>query len=144
MSDIGIRNHPVGSVCLWHGLIVNIPRGWFLMDGTNGTNDLTAQFIRGADSGQDAGGTGGSDTHTIIEAELAAHDHSLTDPTHFHKVGGALQTPNFSGLRRGDFPIGGGNALSKVSGISIGSTGSGTAHENRPQFYQLAYIQRKT
>jgi len=144
MSDIGIRNHPVGSVCLWHGLIINIPTGWFLMDGTNGTNDLTAKFIRGAADGQDSGGTGGTDTHTIIEAELAAHDHTLTDPTHTHSIGGAAPAPNFFGLTRGDFIVGGGTSLSRVSGISIGSTGSGTAHENRPQFFELAYIQRKT
>jgi len=144
MSDIGIRNHPVGSVCLWHGLIADIPRGWFLMDGTNGTNDLTAKFIRGAASGQDAGGTGGTDTHVLLEAELAAHNHGLTDPTHSHKVGGGLQTPNFFGLTRGDFVAGGGNALSRVTSISIDDAGTDTAHENRPQFYQIAYIQRKT
>ncbi len=144
MSDIGIRNHPVGSVCLWHGLIINIPRGWFLMDGTNGTNDLTAQFIRGADSGQDAGGTGGSDTHVLLEDELAAHDHGITDPTHTHSIGGATMSSNFFGLRRGDNIVNGATAQSRVSSVSVDDSGSDTAHESRPQFYQLAYIQRKT
>jgi len=145
MSDLNApRNHPIGSVCFWNGFIANIPTGWFLMDGNNDTSNLTSKFIRGAANLQDAGATGGSDTHAVIEAELAAHDHSLSDPTHFHKVGGAEPTPNFPGLQRGDFPVGGGVAQSRVSSISIGSTGSGTAHENRPQFYQLAYIQRKT
>jgi len=144
MSDIGIRNHPVGSVCLWNGLIINIPTGWFLMDGTNGTNDLTALFIRGAASGQDAGGTGGTDTHAIIEAELAQHNHGLTDPTHLHAIGTSGGGAVVSGANTGDFPLSGAVAQSRVSSITIDSTGSGTAHENRPQYYQLAYIQRKT
>lgn len=144
MSDIGIRNHPVGSVCLWNGLIANIPTGWFLMDGTNGTSDLTSKFIRGAESGQDAGGTGGSDTHAIVEAEQAEHNHGTTDATHNHKIGGGGVESSAAGTTAGDFPNVGISANSATTTITVGNIGSGTAHENRPQFYQIAYIQRKT
>lgn len=37
-----------GIVCLWSGAIVDIPAGWQLCDGTNGTPDLRDKFIIGA------------------------------------------------------------------------------------------------
>jgi hypothetical protein len=55
---------PIGVVIMWHGLLANIPSGWQLCDGTNGTPDLRDKFVRGAANGQNAGGTGGAATHT--------------------------------------------------------------------------------
>lgn len=53
---------PAGIIVMWSGLIVNIPSGWLLCDGTNGTPDLRNLFIKGADG--DPGSTGGAATHT--------------------------------------------------------------------------------
>src|SRR3989304_8183330 len=38
---------PVGGIIMWSGLLVNIPNGWALCDGMNGTPDLRGQFIKG-------------------------------------------------------------------------------------------------
>jgi hypothetical protein len=39
---------PPGAILAWSGTIASIPTGWAICDGTNGTPDLTDQFIRGA------------------------------------------------------------------------------------------------
>jgi len=54
---------PKGAIIMWSGTLANIPSGWQLCDGTNGTPDLRQRFIIGVLSGQNPGGTGGSWTH---------------------------------------------------------------------------------
>src|SRR3990167_9262011 len=57
---------PAGIIVSWSGTIANIPSGWILCDGSNGTPDLRSRFVRGAPASTDAGATGGSETHTHI------------------------------------------------------------------------------
>ena len=64
---------PSGVIVMWHGLIANIPAGWALCDGTNGTPDLRSKFVKGAPAGQEAGGTGGSATHTHDDHPALSH-----------------------------------------------------------------------
>ncbi|MBA7659900.1 hypothetical protein ES703_67894 [subsurface metagenome] len=69
---------------MWHGLIVDIPNGWALCDGENGTPDLRDRFVKGALPGVDPGDTGGS----------ASHRHGIVcntsyyDLAHTHEVDG--------------------------------------------------------
>jgi hypothetical protein len=60
---------PSGVIVMWSGTLANIPSGWALCDGTNGTPDLRDKFVMGVSAGQDPGTTGGSTTHS----------HSLTN-----------------------------------------------------------------
>jgi hypothetical protein len=39
---------PYGSITMWYGTVANIPVGWHLCDGTNGTPNLVDRFIVGA------------------------------------------------------------------------------------------------
>lgn len=48
---------------MWHGLIVDIPDGWALCDGTNGTPDLRNRFVLGAPDLTNPGFIGGSTSH---------------------------------------------------------------------------------
>jgi len=50
-------------VFIYTGTIANIPKGYILCDGNNGTPDLAEKFIRGAADSQNAGGTGGETSH---------------------------------------------------------------------------------
>lgn len=59
---------PVKGCIPYFGDTNNIPAGWVLCDGTNGTPDLRGKFILGADATHPAGGTGGS----------ASHDHGVS------------------------------------------------------------------
>lgn len=49
-----------GLIKLWHGLLSNIPKGYSLCNGSNGTPDLRDKFVVGASLAENPGGTGGS------------------------------------------------------------------------------------
>lgn len=59
-------NHvPQGAIIMWHGTIGNIPAGWVICDGNNGTPNLLAKFVQGvATAGTNPGDTGGSVNHS--------------------------------------------------------------------------------
>jgi hypothetical protein len=72
---------PVGTILMWYGSVANIPAGWSLCNGANGTPNLTGSFILHADGstyvpGQ-TGGTAGSLTATTSTAGL--HNHGGLD-----------------------------------------------------------------
>ena len=40
-----------GMIIIWHGTLLDVPEGWYVCDGTNGTPDLSASFVTdGVDS----------------------------------------------------------------------------------------------
>jgi hypothetical protein len=67
----------LGLIVMWSGTVNDIPPGWQLCDGTNGTPDLRDRFIIGAGNAYDIGSTGGSTT--ITTNNLPSHNHSLTE-----------------------------------------------------------------
>ena len=67
---------PSGLIVMWSGLRANIPSGWYLCDGANGTPDLRAKFILSVTGSEEAGGTGGSTT--ITHTGTAVGNHSAT------------------------------------------------------------------
>lgn len=80
MIDNALRN----KIMIWSGAIVDIPVGWLLCDGTNGTPDLTGSFVIGAGDTYAVGDTGGTLTHdhggetgghALTIAEMPTHDH---------------------------------------------------------------------
>lgn len=87
---------PAGCILMWHGLLANIPSGFVLCDGQNGTPDLRDKFVKGAAAGANPGATGGSATHTHNDhaalthsgtavADHASHTHTYTQvPNHVH------------------------------------------------------------
>lgn len=77
---------------MWGGLLANIPSGWALCNGQNGTPDLRDKFIKGAANGANPGATGGSATHghtvtqpndhaALTHSGTAVDDHTFTQPT---------------------------------------------------------------
>lgn len=64
------------SVLLWYGAIAQIPSGYRLCDGHQGTPDLRDKFILGAGGTFTPGATGGVSSHT----------HSLTTAGHTHSA----------------------------------------------------------
>lgn len=51
-------------IVLWSGAIVDIPAGWALCDGNNGTPNLVDKFIIGAGSTYNPGDAGGTNVAT--------------------------------------------------------------------------------
>src|SRR5690625_782038 len=58
-EQVGNVEVPGGIIVMWSGTHTDIPSGWLLCDGTNGTPDLRDRFILGATSESDIGDTGG-------------------------------------------------------------------------------------
>lgn len=83
---------PTGCILMWHGLLANIPAGFVLCDGQNGTPDLRDKFVKGAAAAANPGTTGGALTHTHSDhashthtySEIVNHTHPVTDPGHTH------------------------------------------------------------
>ena len=118
---------PIGGIILWYGSIVSIPAHWHLCDGSSGTIDLRDKFIICAGSTYAVAATGGETTHALTEAEMPAHYHEVTyvntaDPG----AGSARHTVT----------------TPSTPTVNTSTVGSGTAHENMPPYYALAYIQR--
>ena len=85
-----------GMIILWSGNTGNIPTGFVLCDGNNGTPNLTDRFVVGAGSAYGVGATGGSSSVTLSTANLPSHNHSFSGSTsHSHTINN--HTHSFSG-----------------------------------------------
>ena len=156
---------PKGGIIMWSGPIAEIPTGWALCDGTQGTPDLQGRFVVGYNS-EDMdydiiGNIGGEKAHQLTKEEIPIHEHSIDhDHPPFTISGGAhghtIETGNYgtSGEsivenadgRSSDNHVSGGSHshtvnVPNLSGYS-GSVGSDQPHENRPPYYVLAYIMK--
>jgi microcystin-dependent protein len=154
---------PSGGIIMWSGAVSAIPTGWVLCNGSNSTPDLRDRFVVGAGSTYAVDATGGAATVTLSEANMPAHNHSasssststVSDPGHTHTQiigrndGPSSGSTNYSAYDGGVYNTGNQTA-SSTTGISvstststtIGNAGSGTAHENRPPYFALAYIMK--
>jgi microcystin-dependent protein len=74
-SSVQSSSFPLGMIIIWSGAIVNIPTGWQLCNGTNGTPDLRDRFVVGAGSSYAVGATGGTSTVSISESQMPPHTH---------------------------------------------------------------------
>ncbi len=79
---------PKGVIVMWYGKVDQVPRGWALCDGTNGTPDLRARFIVGAGEGGNLsyvpGDKGEPDKHLVQDIPSLSVDTSPA-PKHSHK-----------------------------------------------------------
>lgn len=72
---------PHGGIALWSGALVDIPAGWALCNGANGTPDLRGRFVMGAAAGADPGATGGADSYILSTAQMPSHTHTASSGT---------------------------------------------------------------
>jgi hypothetical protein len=82
---------PPGTIVMWSGLLADIPAGWALCDGTNGTPNLSEKFIMGVDISisEDPGTVGGSASHSHT---VNSHAHSINLGQHRHSYGATTST----------------------------------------------------
>lgn len=69
---------PSGVILLWSGSTSNIPSGWTLCNGSNGTPDLRDRFVVGAGNTYAVGATGGANTVTLDATQIPSHTHTVT------------------------------------------------------------------
>ena len=147
---------PSGGIIMWSGSIASIPAGWFLCDGTNGTPNLQDRFVVSTGSTYGVGDIGGAAFVSLTEAMLPSHTHFVslftnTTGAHAHTLNLYAANSDVAGGEisgeRADTFLGSRNTLTSgshfhsVSGNTL-ATGSGSAHENRPPYYALAYIMK--
>ena len=134
---------PSGVIVMWSGAIGNIPSGWALCDGTNGTPDLTSRFIRSVpNASTDPGLIGGSTTHTHSGGSYSAggHSHTYSGTT---SQGDAIEYCN-SGSQQVPARITHRHTYSGTTSSIGGGTVSGTSGNGNslPPFFELAFIMR--
>lgn len=107
-----------GIICIWSGAVVDIPAGWALCDGTNGTPALQNRMIVGAGDTYTPGQSGGTTAHT----------HTFTSNTHNHSL-------------PVDGAIGPGTTFASTS-TSQTVSGTTDSTDHRPKYYALAFIMK--
>ncbi|MDO8588663.1 MAG: hypothetical protein Q7T82_16670 [Armatimonadota bacterium] len=123
---------PVGGIIIWSGAANQIPQGWALCDGTNGTPNLRDKFIVGAGSEYAVGDEGGLKEVTLTVGQM---------PSHVHQEQAAAQN-DYGGTDGQVAGSGRWGALSSGSGIMTLSAGGDQPHENRPPYYALCFIMK--
>lgn len=145
---------------IYTGLVANIPAGWQLCDGTNGTPNLKGMFLVGYNPTDtdysEIGKTGGSKQVQLSEPHMPAHYHvgtTIASGEHKH-TGMVLKGSNSDNGDAGQYVITSGaepNGNQPNSGetswagnhshnFNTDMTGGSQPHENRPPYYTVAYI----
>lgn len=146
------------EIVMFTGSLSSIPSGWLVCDGSNGTPDLTDRFVKG-DSSPDSGSyaTGGQDSYTLSETQMPEHGHSGSTDEHssshghqwnYHTHGATYDI--FSGHGTavdnnnsfGDTQHSSSSSGDHSHGFDIGSAGGSSAVDNRPAFYEVAFIMK--
>lgn len=139
---------PRGFIGMWSGQLSEIPSGWALCDGQDGRPNLLGKFIRGVPAATNPGNTGGSDSITLSEANLPAHRHNVNAETtgHSHTISGIGQgmlraggNQNVPAIIADQYGTPTSTVKDKINTASS-AVGGGQAFDNRPAYYELAYI----
>lgn len=107
-----------GGIIIWSGAVVNIPSGYVLCDGNNGTPDLTDKFIVGAGDTYAVGANGGNINHSHANTDTG-HTHPTTNVESYD-----IQAPVAAYTDSGAADLDNANA------------------DGRPPYYALCYIMK--
>jgi len=82
-----------GMIVEWYGLSSNVPAGWAICDGTNGTPDSRGRVAIGAGGSYTLGELGGSVTVSGTTQTAGSHSHTINPAgSHTHSAGGGDHT----------------------------------------------------
>lgn len=110
-----------GMIVAWSGSVENIPDGWHLCNGNEGTPDLRDKFIQGAGGEIPPGYTGGT----------TSHKHTLTTFGHVHGIADGNKIPDATPMGSYD--------TSTRSAVDTGDTLYAT---HIPPYYALCWIMK--
>lgn len=126
---------PVGTVLMFNGSIGNIPSGFQLCDGTNGTQDMRGKFVIGAGGAYAVGATGGA--AAVTSGAGGAHTPTIQGttltvaqlPAHTHTISTRGSNASSQGNTQRDFPRSYGEGDATVTdSVVTNSQGSGSTH----------------
>lgn len=118
---------PTGGIIMWSG--ADVPDGWALCNGENGTPDLRGRFVLGVSETHKIGSVGGDEKVKLTTNQLPPHVHNydaVVDVGTSSQIGGNLTNVKVYYQE------------TRISGF----TGGGEAHNNMPPYYTLAYIMK--
>lgn len=137
---------PQGSIFAWYGTLSNLPLGFKLCDGTNGTPDLRDRFLVGAGQNYGIGEIGGADEIVITEEEMPAHRHFGAGVFAWggFDAGGPHNGVDSAGWNKGfGFCMGDNPPFDgKEYKFTTAESGGDQPHENRPPYFAVYYIMR--
>ena len=158
MTSLGSGNFLKGIIIPFYGELKNIPEGWLLCDGTNGTPDLRGKTLIGTGTISDEWGTvtykvkesGGERLHKLTIKEMPSHNHTGTTNNSGLHNHGLPTTGNYDGGGTG-YDDGGGNnpnytrCFSATNGLHnhnliINNTGSDNPHNLMQPYLVVNYI----
>lgn len=121
---------PRGCVIAWYGN--NIPNGWLICDGTQGTPDLRGRVILGEGDGPGLTSrylnqSGGEENHILTINEMPAHSH------HYYRGHDRGSGGGTSDVQHRD---------DDTSSRNTDNTGGNNPHNNMPPYRVLTYIMK--
>lgn len=123
---------PTGGIIIWSGAADQIPDGWALCDGNNGTPNLQDRFVLCAGTSHAVGSTGGAEEVTLTVAQIPKHSHSIS----------CWPSPPDSGALTASLPTLIQHTSSQPININTSNVGLSQPHPNIPPYYTLAYIMK--
>ena len=155
-TEIGV---PKGAVVMWSGWLVDIPDGYYLCNGQNGTPDLVGKFLVGAGGLYNLGSTGGGShshnhSHTVSKANTDK-TLNLNNVSHTHEARinfDAEGVASSGGLQRGysskeytSTSTGHDHSVSVGHNHNDTTTDTDTSNtiDNNPKYYRLAFIKKR-
>ena len=136
---------PSGIICLWSGSVDNIPDGWALCDGQNGTEDLRDKFVVGAGNSYAVNATGGNASQNVnLSGSTGATTLTVDQmPSHTHGQGGKTGYYRAYSTNSGSKPAWEDITLATGGGQSHTHSLSGSATVSTlPPYYAKCYIQK--
>lgn len=147
---------PKGSIIMFGGASVDIPNGWAICDGQNGTPNLVGKFVK---AGSTSGEEGGEEEIKLTSENMPKHTHTF--------VGGTFQTSTAGehthtvSYKSGDFGdtasnrnniIGDQTTTTSLAGAhshtidmssaQLSQEGQGAPLKWEPKYYSLIYIMK--
>ncbi len=122
------------------GLGVSGWAGWALANGSNGTVDLRSRFVVGYDPTNvdydTIGELGGAEEVSLTESQMPRHNHNIS----YNAGAGANDSPTLVASTA----FGTSTSLVKYKGGAgvLEAASDGVAHENRPPYFAIAFVQR--
>lgn len=151
---------PVGAITTFSGGGEDIPNGWVICDGSNGTPDLRDKFVKCKGVNDRLNDKGGNRNIQLKENNLPKHNHTgqtNKDGRHIHHQQlGSLNDRNYSGgyCCNGEIPVADAgnprrqrywldpNGSEHEHKFTTEHTGDGKPFENTPPFVALYYIKK--
>jgi len=120
---------PKGVIIMWSNS--QIPTGWYVCDGTNGTPNLKDRFVVSTGSDYNLDDKGGLAEVTLKVENLPSHDHSAHNHNCASLAGTYENNRHFA------------NCKSEAStGSAGGKEGTTSSHNNMPPYIVLYYIMK--